>query len=132
MPQGRCEAEPQLHGGLAFRDVACEGADRGARRWRLIRKQGLVGLGSSRLLTVEPVLLGGAERGILGGQTHYFRRCSRLSFLPEVTGPEWPLHKEAKSLRTVNVCIEAAAARFALTLPVAVDPDMHALYGICQ
>lgn len=86
-----------------------------------------MGLGSFRLLVV-----GGEGGGTLGGQTHYFWRCSRLSLLPEVTGPERPLHKEAKSLQSVNVCIQAAAAQFALTLPVAVDPDGHALYGIYQ
>lgn len=46
-----------------FQDVSYEGTTRGARRWRLIQKQGLVSLGRSfKLLMVEPVSLRGEQR----------------------------------------------------------------------
>lgn len=40
-------------------------------------------------------------------------QASQLSFLPEVIGPQWPVHKEAKYLKTLSLCIHAAAANFA-------------------
>lgn len=101
--------------------MSYEGTTRRSRRWRLIQKQGLVGLGSFKLLMVEP---GFPKRGtkvgpwmdtfITSGDTlgtlYLDVQASQLSFLPEVMGPEWPLHKEAKYLQGLNLCIQAAAA----------------------
>lgn len=40
-------------------------------------------------------------------------QASQLSFIPEVRGLEWPFHKEAKHLKGLHLCIQAAVAQFA-------------------